>query len=105
MGTANWCPSAKGEWHQTILLVDSKGLILPAGTLKDTQIKIRSFDIPGYRTGHFDDICPRVFLPKKETDRVVITLFKVMSVFLSIVLANLVTQSAHNFRYKNLYIH
>lgn len=38
IGTANWCPSAKEEWHRTILLIDSRGLILPAGTLK---IRIR----------------------------------------------------------------
>ena len=44
----------------------------------------------------------RDFLPKKETDRVVIMLFKVMSVFVSMVLENLVTQSPHNCRYENL---
>ena len=45
------------------------------------------------------------FFPKKETDRVVIMLFKVMSFFLSMVLENPVTQSPHNCRYKNLYMH
>ena len=48
-------------------------------------------------------ICLRLFLPKKETDRVVIMFFKVMSAFLSMVLENLVTQSPHNYRYENIY--
>ena len=51
---------------------------------------------------HFDDICPRLFLPKKETDRVAIMLFNMKSVFVSMVLENLpiilVTQSPHNCR-------
>ena len=57
---------------------------------------------------HFDDICPRLFLPKKETDRVAIMLFKLKSVFVSMVLENLpvilVTQSPHNCRFAVLII-
>ena len=82
--------------EQLIYIIPGLSLSCRSNSEKRTKFKITADTLVTFA---------RNFLPKKETGRVVIMLFKVMSVFLSMVLENPVTQSPHNRRYKNLFIH